>query len=73
MQKGIIDRFEGNFSLIELQNGQMTMILRQLLPKEARVGDSLIINDDYRILLDTNRTRQRRQEIDALANELFEE
>lgn len=73
MQKGIIDRFEGNFSLIEMSNGQMTMILRQLLPKDADVGDSLIIYDDYRILLDETSSLQRRQEIDALANELFEE
>lgn len=73
MQKGIIDRFEGNFTLIEMANGHMIMILRQLLPEKADVGDFLIIYDDYRILLDEDHTEKRRQEIDALANELFEE
>lgn len=73
MQKGIIDRFEGNFSLVEMTNGQMTMILRQLLPDKAEVGDFLIIYDNYHILLDEDRTKKRRQEIDALANELFED
>ncbi|MGG0656227.1 DUF3006 domain-containing protein [Rummeliibacillus pycnus] len=71
MQKGIIDRFEGNFAVIEIKNNTID-VPKAKLPKEANVGDQIIINGDC-ITLDIEGTKRLREEINALADDLFEE
>lgn len=71
MQKGILDRFEGDFAIIEM-NDQTIDVPKTKLPKDINIGDQVII-DGENIALDLEGTRKLRTEIDHLANELFEE
>lgn len=59
--KGIIDRFEGNYALVELENGNFSEIEIAKLPKEACEGDVIIIEDE--ITLDVAESEKRREEI----------
>ncbi|MBO2537760.1 DUF3006 domain-containing protein [Rummeliibacillus suwonensis] len=71
MQKGIIDRFEGDFAIIEI--GDHTIdIPKSKLPINVNVGDQVMI-DGKTITLDPEGTKKLRAEIDALADDLFEE
>ncbi|WP_144507454.1 DUF3006 domain-containing protein [Bacillus mycoides] len=70
MQRGIIDRFEGELAVIEINN-ITTDVPRSKLPSNVKEGDILIIeNDKYTI--DKNETDKRRREIQNLMNKLFE-
>lgn len=39
----IIDRFEGNFAVVELEDKRMINMPRELVPEEAEEGDILVI------------------------------
>jgi flagellar basal body L-ring protein FlgH len=64
----IIDRFEGEYALIE-KNRRIFHIPKVLLPKSAREGDVITIQ----ITVDKEATRQRKQSADRLADKLFKE
>ncbi|AST56624.1 DUF3006 domain-containing protein [Thermoanaerobacterium thermosaccharolyticum] len=67
-EKCIIDRFEGDYAVIEY--GRITFNLpRSLLPKEAKEGDILTFD----IHIDKEETKMRSQRIKKLADELFRE
>jgi hypothetical protein len=70
MQKGIIDRFEGEYAVIEF-DGKTEDVLRSELPAEVKPGDTLIF-EEGKIMIDTKAT-SRKEEIDSLMDELFEE
>ncbi len=44
--KGIIDRFEGNFAVVELEDKKMININKNILPKKAKEGDVINIEED---------------------------
>ncbi|MEK3943572.1 DUF3006 domain-containing protein [Paenibacillus sp. FSL H3-0310] len=71
MRKGIIDRFEGEYAIIEF-DGQTEDILRSELPAEIKAGDTLIF-EEGKVMIDTEATASRKEEIDSLMDELFEE
>ena len=60
----VIDRFEGDFAVIETDNG-MINIPRSELPTVAKEGDTL------RIVIDTDDTDLRKKRIDGMMDELF--
>lgn len=64
----IIDRFEGEYALIEYKK-RIFHIPKALLPKEAKEGD--VIN--IQITIDTEATKKKKEAIDKLARSLFEE
>lgn len=67
-EKCIIDRFEGDYAVIEY--GRITFnIPRLFLPKDAKEGD--VVRFDIRI--DKEETKMRSQYIKKLADELFRE
>jgi hypothetical protein len=67
-EKCIIDRFEGDYAVIEY--GRTTFNLpRSLLPREAKEGDILTFD----IHIDKEETKMRSQYIKKLADELFRE
>ncbi|MCG7408240.1 DUF3006 domain-containing protein [Paenibacillus sp. ACRRX] len=68
---GVIDRFEGDWAVIEM-NGDMQEVERRQLPAHARPGDAVVI-EDGKIRVDQERTVRLRQEADMLIDELFEE
>ncbi|OKP84345.1 pyruvate kinase [Paenibacillus helianthi] len=71
MRKGIIDRFEGEYAVIEF-DGKTEDILKSELPAEVKTGDTLIF-EDGKVIIDTEDTDSRKEEIDSLMDELFEE
>lgn len=71
MRKGVIDRFEGDFAVVEF-DGNTEDILRSELPAEVKPGDSLIF-DEEKITIDTEDTASRKKEIKDLMDELFED
>ena len=62
----IIDRFEGDFAVVEIDEGNFTKMPRLLLPG-AKEGD--VVN----IIIDDNETNLRKRKINALMDELFED
>ncbi len=71
MRKGIIDRFEGEYAVIEF-DGKTEDILKSELPAEIKAGDTLVF-EEGRITIDTEDTNSRKKEISTLMDELFEE
>ncbi|MEK4853914.1 DUF3006 domain-containing protein [Paenibacillus sp. FSL H7-0756] len=71
MRKGVIDRFEGKFAVVEF-NGETEDILRSELPAEAKIGDTLIFEEDS-VTIDKADTTKRKNEIQNLMDEVFEE
>jgi Protein of unknown function (DUF3006) len=70
--KYIIDRFEGDLAVCEAEDGKMVDIEKSRLPKNAEVGDVIVLeNGHFRV--DKKETDRRRKEIEDLMNELFED
>ena len=61
----IVDRFEGNIAVVELENGQMIDCPKALLPDNAKEGS--IIN----ITVDENATNEKLQKVTERMNKLF--
>ncbi|MDI3545153.1 MAG: hypothetical protein PWP68_570 [Rikenellaceae bacterium] len=69
--KGVIDRFEGDYAVVELEDGKMKDIKKSLFPDNAKEGDVIIINEKG-IKIDIEETHKRKEEINSLMDELFE-
>jgi hypothetical protein len=63
----IIDRFEGDFAVVETSSGGFVNIPRADLPAAAREGDVLVIG------LNKTETEERKERIDGLMNKLFKD
>lgn len=72
MLQGIIDRFEGEIAVVEMEGTEMKDFPKSALPRDAKIGDVLIINGDE-ITISTENTKRLRKEIDDLMDELFED
>ncbi|SHN63964.1 DUF3006 domain-containing protein [Desulfitobacterium chlororespirans] len=69
--KGIIDRFEGEFAVVEQEDRVIINVPRHVLPREAKEGDILILsNGEYQI--DPSETAKRKKRIEELSRELWE-
>lgn len=66
---GIIDRFEENFAVIELDDNKIININMDKIPRDARVGDVLRIERD--IVVDYDQTRKRKKIIEDLTNDIW--
>ncbi|AOZ94909.1 DUF3006 domain-containing protein [Paenibacillus crassostreae] len=71
MRKGILDRFEGKYAVIEF-DGQTEDILKERLPANVKIGDTLLFNNNE-ISIDTADTNNREKEIKDLMDDLFED
>ncbi|WP_144697722.1 DUF3006 domain-containing protein [Fictibacillus phosphorivorans] len=69
--KGIIDRFEGDFVVVEI-NGKTKDFLRTQFPKEAKPGDVVII-EKSNVTIAKDETDKLRKEIEELMNEVWED
>jgi hydrogenase maturation factor len=69
--KGIIDRFEGNIAVIEM-DGVTKDIEKALFPKEATVGDVVEIEGNNVKVL-KNETEKLMKEIEDLMNDVWED
>jgi len=63
----IVDRFEGNIAVVELENGQMIDCPKALLPDNAKEGS--IIN----ITVYENATNEKLQKVTERMNKLFKD
>lgn len=69
--KGIIDRFEVNIVVIELENRERIELPRELIPIEAREGDVVYEeNGVYRI--DPEETKKNKEDITKLMDSLWD-
>lgn len=69
--KGIIDRFEGDYGIVELEGGTIINVPRNLLPDKAKEGDTLVF-DESNIEIDRTDTDNRAEKVTKLMDELFE-
>lgn len=69
--KGIIDRFEGEFAVVEI-DGATHDFKKSMFPKEAEVGDVVEITGDKVTVL-KEETKKRRKEIEDLMDEVWED
>lgn len=65
--KLIIDRFEGEFAIIEIENGQTINCPKAMLPDNAKEGS--ILN----ITVDNDATEKKLQKNTARMNRLFKD
>ena len=65
----IIDRFEGEFAVLEGETGMLT-VPRSSLPADIRQGDAVTALPDGRYALDAGRSEQRRKQLSSLFERL---
>ncbi len=66
-----IDRFEGEYAVLEDESRNIHSLLKKEIPKEAKEGDLLIkIEEGY--VVDKETTAKRKKEIKDRMNRLFE-
>ena len=71
MVKGIIDRFEGKFAVVEI-DGKTKDFPRSIFPKSTTVGDVVEINGEkVKVLKDE--TDKLRKEIEELMDDVWED
>lgn len=71
MKRAIIDRFEGDWAVCELEDGNFLDIEIELLPKEAKEGDTIVISEDC-IEIDIEATKSRHEKMDELMRDMWE-
>lgn len=59
-----IDRMEGNYLIIELENGKIINLPKELIPNAKE-------NDIYTIILNKDEMKKRKNNITNLINDLF--
>lgn len=64
--KYTIDRFEGEYAVIEDKNKKMFNISKEILPADAKEGDIITIEIDY------DATNERKKRITKMMNDLWE-
>jgi hypothetical protein len=70
MIRGVLDRFEGETAVIEIE-GETRDYPKGMLPHEAKPGDALVLEGEQ-FRLDPVSTERRKKEIQDLMDELFE-
>ncbi|APH16690.1 hypothetical protein NPD5_2205 [Clostridium sporogenes] len=70
--KGIIDRFEENFAIVELEDKRIINIDKSIIPKKAKEGDVINIEGDT-ITLNEKESERLKKEIDELTEDMWKE
>lgn len=63
--KVIIDRFEGEYAVVELEDGSMVDMFKTLIPSNAKEGSVITI------LCDDSETKDRQEKMKTKMNSLF--
>lgn len=70
--KYVIDHFEEQFAVCEAEDGITVDIEKTKIPKQAKVGDVIIlVNGMYKV--DKQETERLRKEIDDLMDDVWED
>ncbi len=64
--KVIIDRFEGDYAVVEVEEGCFVDMPKVLIP-DAKEGDVVSIQ------IDKNKTKEREKHVENLINQLFQD
>lgn len=67
----IIDRFEGDYAIVELSDGKMLEVKKSKIPAQAEEGDVLLIEGDC-ISIDEMETARRKAEVEKLMKDIWE-
>lgn len=71
MTKGVIDRFEGEYAIVEIE-GETKIINISCIPPEAREGDVLVLEGNvWRV--DHNATISLKKQIEARMDRLWKD
>lgn len=70
--KVVIDRFESGFAVCETQDRKMLNIEKARIPEDAREGDVLFISDGGNITVCKKETKESRDRILKLMDDLWE-
>ncbi|HEX9026932.1 MAG TPA: DUF3006 domain-containing protein [Clostridium sp.] len=71
-EKYIIDRVEGNYAIVEKENGDMYRISIKNIKGNFNEGDILIVKDEY-FEIDKKLTLNRKNEINNSMKNMWEE
>lgn len=71
IMKGFIDRFEGDFAIVEDKNREMHNIEITKLPQGIMEGD-FVFEENGVFLVDEAESKSRKKKIDELMDDLFE-
>lgn len=63
--KVVIDRFEGEYVVVELEDGTMVNMLKTLIPKNAKEGSIITIS------CNENETENRQENMKKKMNSIF--
>jgi len=66
---GIIDRFEGNYAVVELEDREIVNIPRIRIPSDAEEG--MVLDIDETITINYKETEKRKKEIEDLTQDLW--
>jgi hypothetical protein len=69
--RATIDRFEGEFAIMETENGYIS-ILKAKIPPQAREGDVLLVQNEEWVI-DLEATRMRKEKMNSMASELWQD
>lgn len=69
MMFGIIDRFEEDFAVVELESGEMKNINISKIPCKAKEGDVLQIGEI--ITIDKDKTEERKKKIQEFTKDMW--
>lgn len=69
--KLIVDRFEGNYAVCEKEDGTITNLGKDRLPKGVKEGDVLILEGES-IVIDNNATLERKKYIEELMEDMWD-
>ena len=73
VKKGMIDRFEKVWAVVEMEDGEFIEISIETLPPDAREGSVIYIDDEGKVSVSIEETNERRKRIQALMDKLFED
>lgn len=70
---GVVDRFEGDFAVVEMDSGEIINIQKFKIPYETAEGDVLEINNKHKCIRNIEETEKRRREIEELTKDIWNE
>lgn len=72
-KKGIIDRFEGDWAIVELEAGGYMDLSLDNLPPDVVEGSVIYIQEDGKVLFSNEETLLRKEKVKDLMDKLFED
>lgn len=72
MLRMVIDRFEGNTAIVEI-DGEIENYFRSELPPDAKEGDVIIVTDEGNVYIDIEETNALKSKARKIMNRLWED